>query len=705
MSEPEKSEHEVSTFCRVCEPACGLIAHVKDGELVRLRPDKANPITRGFACNKGIAGDEIHRDPDRVDYPLRRRADGEFERVSWDEAISEIATRLQAIKAEHGPNAIAPYIGNPTAFNTLAGPAIGAFFAQLGVRRSFSSGTQDCANKFAGSEAVFGSSTMHPVPDLAHTEFFLSFGSNPRVSHASFISIPDPLRVLKEVVARGGRVVHVNPRRIESEKTRAGETLLIRPDTDVYLLAALIHEIDRKGGFDEDAVRRHGKHVAELREFVAQYSADRVASATGISAAVIRDLARDFSMASSASIHMSTGVNMGRQGTLAYWLLHMLSFVTGNLDRRGGNILSVGFYESAKAGRRDFAESFVESGYGRIRKGSLPGNLLPDFVLQEQDPVRAMITIAGNPVLSIGGEGRLRAAMEKLDLLVVIDLYRNATAEYADYILPSTDSFERADINMTGLGLQHEPWIQFTEKVVEPRGERREEWWILGKIAQELGLKSPFDEAGEAHGLWGRIDHMLHARGLTLDDVRAEPHGIAFGGLTPGRFYSDHLQTADGKIDCCPPAFSDAMAVCAQQLTELDAEGPERLKMITLRDPYMHNSWYANLERMKGGAKDRNYLYVHPQDASQRGVSMGDKVLLSNDWGEVVVELRIDSDLKRGVVALTHGWGNSKTPGMRVAHTSPGANQNALLPSGVGSFDPLSNQAFMTGVPVEIGPA
>jgi anaerobic selenocysteine-containing dehydrogenase len=705
MPPSEDTEQEIATFCRVCEPACGLIAHVKDGELLRLRPDKANPITRGFACNKGLAGDEIHRDPDRVDYPLRRRADGEFERVSWDEAISEIAARLQSIQAEHGSNAIAPYIGNPTAFNTLAGPAVGALFAQLGTRRSFSSGTQDCANKFAGSEAVFGSSTMHPVPDLAHTDFFLSFGANPRVSHASFISIPDPVRVLKAVVARGGRVVHVNPRRIESEKTRAGETLLIRPDTDVYLLAALIHEIDLEGEFDDEAIGRYGKHVEELRRFVAQYPAERVATATGIAAETIRALARDFASASSASIHMSTGVNMGRQGTLAYWLLHMLSFVTGNLDRRGGNVLSVGFYESAKAGRRAFEDSFIESDYGRIRKGMLPGNLLPDFVLQEDDPVRAMITIAGNPVLSIGGEDRLRLAMEKLEFLVVIDLYRNATAEYADYILPSTDSFERADINITGLGLQHEPWIQFTEKVVEARGERREEWWILGRIAQELGLKSPFDEDGEAHGLWGRIDHMLRPRGLTLDDIRSQPHGIAFEGLTPGRFYTDHLQTDDGKVDCCPSAFGDALIRCSEQLEELDAEGPVRLKMITLRDPYMHNSWYANVERMKGGTKDRNYLYIHPDDAEGRGVAQGDKVRLFNDWGAIVVELRIDPELKRGVVALTHGWGNSKTPGMRVAHNTPGANQNALLPSGAGTFDPLSNQAFMTGVPVEVVPA
>lgn len=702
MTQPQSDEREISTFCRVCEPACGLIAHVKDGRLIQLSPDKENPISRGFACNKGLAGDEIHRDPDRVDYPLRRRPDGEFERITWDVAIEEIAARLETIQDEHGPNAFAPYIGNPTAFNTLAGPAMGALFSQLGSRRSFSSGTQDCANKFAGSEAVFGSSTIHPVPDLAHTDFFLSFGANPRVSHASFISIPDPVGVIKAIVARGGRVVHVNPRRIESEKTRAGETLLIRPDTDVYLLAALIHEIDREGGFDEESLREHGKHVAELREFVSHYSASRVAMATGIGADEIRSLARDFSAAQSASIHMSTGVNMGRQGTLAYWLLHMLSFVTGNLDRRGGNILSIGFYESAKAGRRSFADSFVDSEYGRLRKGSLPGNLLPDYILQEKDPVRAMICVAGNPVLSIGGEDRLRAAMDKLELLVVIDLYRNATAEYADYILPSTDSFERADINITGLGLQSEPWIQYTDKVVAARGERREEWWILGKLAQALGLKSPFDEAGEAHGLWGRIDHMLNARGLSLDEVRAKPHGIVFEGLVAGRFYSDHLQTGDGRVDCCPSAFGEAIALCAEQLTELDREGPDRLKMISLRDPYMHNSWYANLERMKGGKKDRNYLYIHPDDAAQRDVTKGDKVRLSSDWGAVEVELRLDSDLMPGVVALTHGWGNARTPGMRVAHNTPGANQNALLPSGVGSFDRLSNQAFMTGVPVEV---
>jgi anaerobic selenocysteine-containing dehydrogenase len=704
----DEGTRRVRTFCKVCEPACGLIALVENDELVGLEPDREHPVSRGFACHKGLAGDEIHRDPDRVDHPLRRNEAGDFERVSWDEAIEEIATRMRALIDGHGPDCIAPYIGNPTAFNALVGPAIGGLFAQLGVRRFFSSGTQDCANKFAGSEAVFGSSTMHPIPDLAHTDFFLSFGSNPRVSHASFISMADPIAEIKGAIKRGARVVHVNPRRIESEKTKAGETLQIAPDSDLYLLAAMICEIDRSVGFAEDVVAEHGKHVDALRRFVGAYPPERVASVTGIEAEAIRDLACDFAGAKSAAIHMSTGVNMGRQGTLAYWLLHMLSFVTGNLDRRGGNILSVGFYNSAKAGRRRFNDSLGETEFGLLRRGGLPGNLLGEYITLEENPVRALFSVAGNPVLSIGGESRLRDAFDRLELVVVIDFYRNATAEYADFILPATDGFERPDINITGLGLQYQPYIQFSDPVVPARGERREEWWILGRIAQALGLSSPFDEDDEElrrTNLWARTDHMLADRELRLDDVRAEPHGIVFEeGLSPGEFYSRHLQTDDRKVDCCPPGFAPALERAAEIFAQLESEDPGQLKLISLRDPYMHNTWYANLERMKRGSKDRNYLHLHPDEASTRGLHDGQKVRVSNANGSVEVELKCDPDFKRGVVGLTHGWGNVDTPGMRVAQRTAGVNPNALLPSGPGSFEPLSSQAFMTGIPVAISP-
>ncbi|MEX2209045.1 MAG: molybdopterin-dependent oxidoreductase [Myxococcota bacterium] len=693
------SERSIHTFCRVCEPACGLLATVADGRLESLRPDREHPATRGFACNKGLAGVEIHHDPDRLNHPQRRRADGSLERVSWDEAAREIGSRLRAIIAEHGPGAVASYIGNPTAFNTHAGPAAGAFFAQLGSRRSFSSGTQDCANKFAGSEAVFGSSTIHPIPDLAHTELLLVFGANPRVSHGSFISIADPARAFKDARKRGAKLVFVNPR--DAESAEPGETLLIRPDTDVYLMTALLCELDRLGALDQATLREHGAHVDELRAFVARYPAERAARVTGIPAEAVRALARQIADASSFSVHLSTGVNMGRQGTLAYWLLHMLSFATGNLDRRGGNILSVGFYEAAKAGRREFDQSFTDTEFGRLRKGSLPGNLISHAILDAEKPVRALIVVAGNPLLSIGGEARMREAFDALELLVCIDLYANATGEYAGWLLPSTDMFERADVNITGLGLQHEPWIQFTEAVVSPQAERREEWWIFARLARELGLKSPLDQGPEPD-LWGRIDHMLKTRGHSLAELRANPHGITFEPLTPGSFFEKQVQTKDGKVDCCPPAFGEALERAERIFVELEGEGLARLKLITRRDPYMHNSWYANLPAMKRGERDRNRLYVHPADAAARELASGAKARVWNENGALELEIEHDATLMRGVVALTHGWGHRGTSGMKFAAKTPGVNANALLPIGPDSFEPLSSQAFMTGIPVEL---
>ncbi len=691
---------EKTTFCRVCEPACGLIATIEDGRLARLRPDREHPITRGFACNKGLLGVRIHHDPDRVNSPLRRTRPGHFEPASWDEAIGEIAERLRAVIDRHGPDAISAYTGNPTAFNALYSPAAGAFFQQIGVGRLFSSGTQDCANKFTGSEAVFGSSTINPIPDIEHTDYLLIIGENPRVSRMSFLSIADPMAVLKAARRRGARIRFINPRRIESAGEETGDVVLIRPDTDLYLLAAMLCEIDLGPGFDEAVVSAHGRHVDELRRFVASYPAERAAAVTGIPAATIRELAHEFAAVPRASIHASTGLNMGRQGTLAYWLLHMLSFVTGNLDRRGGNVVSEGFYKNAKAGRRHFEESFVDTPHGRLRRGALPGNLLAEHLQDGTNPIRAMFVVAGNPLLSVAGEERLRAGFEDLELLVSIDIYRNATAELADWVLPATDTFERADINITGLGLQHRPWIQWTDAVVEPQHERREEWWIFGRLCQELGFKSPLDQ--EPPDLWGRIDHMLRSRGRSLDEVRASPYGIDYGPHEPGLFYDEQLQTDDGRVDCCPPGFDQALKRAEAIFEELESEGATRLKLIHKRDLYMHNSWYANVPDMKRGDRASNYLFMHPDDASTRGLANGERVRVWNEWGEIRVELRTSDDLMAGVVAMTHGWGNQRTPGMPYAQHTPGANANRLLPSGPGSFEPLSSQAHMTGIPVEV---
>lgn len=695
----------VPTFCRVCEPSCGLVATVEGGEIVKLAPDKEHPVTKGFACHKGIAGLDIHRDPDRLARPMRRSADG-FESIGWDDALPDIASRIAKIRDEHGPKAFASYLGNPLAFNALAGAGIGSFLAQLGVRKNFGSGTQDCSNKFAGGEAVFGSSTVHPIPDIEHTQHLLVFGSNPRVSHMSFLSIPDPVKALRALVKRGGTLRYVNPRRIESVDSTGGDVVLVKPDTDLYLLAAILCELDRSGLFEEDVLAEHGSHVAELRSFIALYPPERVADVTGVACGDIIRMAREFAGAESAAVYMSTGVNMGRQGTLAYWLLFMLSLVTGNLDRRGGNLYSQGFYPAPKAGRTDPERTFFDSPHGRIRRirGALPGNLLAPMIEDPEDPIRALFVVAGNPLLSMAGEEALRRAFSQLELIVVVDLYRNATAELAHFVLPAADMLERRDINLCGLGMQQQPFVQYTDAVVPPRDERREEWWIFARLEQELGLKSVLD-AGPEPPLFARMDHMLAHSGLSVEALAGAPSGTAvLPPVEPGRFFDDWIQTEDKRVDCCPPLFADALERVEQIFAELQNEPDGQLKLITRRDHTMHNSWYQNLPKLKRGRYAANAIIMNPVDAAARGVAEGDRVEVSNEAGVLEAEVAFDDGLILGTVAMTHGWGNAGTPGMRVAQEHPGVNANRLLPTGVGSFEPLSNQAFMTGIPVEVRP-
>lgn len=701
---------KVPTFCRICEPSCGLVAEVEDGRLQRLLPDKAHPVTRGFACHKGLGFAAIHQDPDRLDLPLRRdtqREPARFEPVSWDQAIDGIAAALRGIRERHGGEAIAGYFGNPSAFNTLAPPALAALLRKLDSRRLFNSGTQDCANKFAGSEAVFGTSTLHPVPDFANTRYALIFGSNPKVSHMSFVSIADPMAQLRAARDRGATLHFVNPRRVESVAPGRDEVSQLRPDTDLYFMAALLHEIDRAGLFDEAVIAAHGRHIDGLRAFIAPYSAIAVAEVVGLPAEQIRGVALAFAKAESACVHMSTGVNMGRQGTLCYWLLQMLSFVTGNLDRPGGNLYAAGFYPATRAGRVGADSPFFDSEFGELReiRGALPGNLLADMIESPERPIRALIVMAGNPLLSMGGGERLSEALGRLELLVVLDLFRNASSEQAHYLLPCTDMLERRDINLCGLGMQAEPFVQYTDAVVPAAAERREEWWILGRIEQALGLPSVFDKEASPDPLGG-IDRMLSHAQLSVQQLRAIPgQTVVLPKPETGRFYSDWIQTADRRVDCCPALFAQATELAHAVFRELQQEPAGQLKLISLRTPYMQNSWYHNVEALKRERHRENPLHVCPDDALRLCLGEGDRVVVRSRWGSIEAAVRIDDSLRSGAVAMTHGWSGRPTPGLRVAGRYPGTNVNTLLPSGPGSYEKLSNQAHMTGIPVEIGRA
>ncbi len=690
----------VHTFCRICEPHCALVAEVDDGR-IRLLPDREHPVHRGFACHKGLKFTEVHEDPDRLNHPRRRTGAGTFENVPWPEALKDIAERLSILSATHGPESIGVYFGNPSGFNSTGRETAGKFARALGVRYAFGSGTQDCANKFAAAEAVFGTVNLHPIPDFEHTAHLLVIGANPRISHMSFVHMADAMGALRGIVERGGTVRHVNPRRTESVSPATGDVVRIKPDTDLYLLAAMIDETRRQGWVDWDVLERHGERVEELFAFTARYPAERAAPVVGIEADAIRALAREFATAESASIHVSTGVNMGRQGTLAYWLAQMLSLVTGNLGRRGGNLYSPGYFPAATVGLRRTEDPFFETDFGPLRRvaGNLPANLLAEHI--ESGKVKALIVMAGNPLLSVGGGARLRRAFEMLELCVVIDIYPNATAELADYALPATDWLERADLNALSLGFQPKPFVQHTEAVVEPKFERRPEWWILASLAERLGLPLPVKPDGT--GLNARHDRQLAAAGLSRERLRQSASGTeVLPPPTPQALFEIGVQNPSGRIDCCPPLFENALRRAEALFNELLAEPADQLKLITRRTNTMLNSWFANLPSFKRDYALDNPLYMNPEDAERLGLEASAEVRVESASGAVIAILRLDDSLRPGVVAMTHGWGHGASPALKVASNHPGVNVNALLPSGVGSFEPLSNQAHMTGIPVEV---
>ncbi|EIF42714.1 formate dehydrogenase [gamma proteobacterium BDW918] len=684
---------------------CPLVAEWDDaGNLLKLTSDRDHPVSKGFACHKGLSFTQVNDDPDRLNFPLRRSRprdalDGGFERVSWDAALDETASRLLDIQDKYGPNSIAVYAGNPLGFNSRAINRGYTFAQTLGTVYSFNANTQDLNNKFAASQHLFGSHESI-VPDLLNTEFFIGFGCNPKISKGALFSHPNAMKSLKDIKRRGGKVLFVNPRKIESANAATGEVLQIKPDTDIYLMAALLHELEGLGAIDQKFIRAHCRNIEGLQLLYSRYPAERVAGVTGIAAAEIKQLAREIANASSVAFYMSTGVNQGRQGTLAYWLLCMLTVVTGNFGRQGGTYKPVSWAPSAK--RIDPSPIF-DSPVGPIEPvwGTMPATVLADLIEDKDQPIRALFNIAGNPLLSMSGEDRLKQAFGKLEFIASVDIYQSDTSAMSDIIMPATDWLERADINLVSIGTQLHPYLQYTEAMVEPGYERKEDGWIMQEIAQRMGKLSaaPPDDQG-----WKVVDMLLGRKGLSREQLAEAPHGtIALPSDDPWEQTFGHVvQTDDKKIDCCPAAFADALATCEELFQQLEKDAPDALKIISLRTLHMHNSWMSNVPQMRVEKHAMNPLHINPEDAAARGLQQGQRVKVYNEHGSIETEIQLSDELLKGVVAMSHGYGHRHAPSMKIAHELSGANPNRLLPVGAGSFEALSNMSWMNGVPVEI---
>ena len=713
------------TFCRICEAGCGLTVTTDGDRVVRIDPDKEHVGSQGFACVKGIRFGELHHSPDRLDHPMKRVGD-EWTEISWDQALKEIAEKVNDIRTRRGDDAVAGYLGNPAAFGALHPTAFHGFMLGLGTTNVFSSASQDLTNKYLVAQRMYGVPLLQPIPDLDRTEFAMLIGTNPQISQMSVVQAPKATQRLKAIVERGGRVVHVNPRRTETARA-VGEQVFIRPGTDVFLLAAFLHQLLAGDHVDHGLVREHMVGFGALAPAVAAWTPERSAEVTGVSADVLRELVTAYAAADGAVLYASTGLNMGPHGTLAFWFLNVINAVSGNLDRPGGAVV--------RTPRLDFPKMMKTTGLGvhqgRSRIGGFemildtyPTSILPDEILTPgEGQVRALFVSAGNPALSAPNGPRMEAALDELELLVCVDMFRNETGNHAHYLLPAQSWLERPDIPYIHAfaGLQLDPWMQYTPAVVPPAAERKEESWIYRRLAAAcrvpmMGSRLQGFPLVVADAL-ARLPRVGDRLELTDDRllqitlaaarfrpsaVRAARHGLRTDDGPPGgEFLGTRVMTDDGKVHLAPVDFV-AHARTLDADFERERASADQLRLITRRERRTHNSWTHNAKAFVGEAGATNTVFVHPDDAARAGLADGDQAVVRSATGKISLPVALDEDLMPGVIAVPHGWGHSRADGLAVAQVAAGENANVLSPDGPDACEPLSGMARLTAIPVEL---
>lgn len=711
------------TFCRICEASCGLIADVEAERVVRLRPDPEHVVSRGFACIKGIRYLDVHESPDRLRTPMKRVGAG-YEPISWAQALAEIGAKVRALRAQHGHDSVGMYIGNPAAFTPAHMLFAGYFTSALGTRHLYTSGSQDCNNKFVAAEEMFGAPMLQPIPDFDRARFVMMLGANPAISQLTFANVPRVFERLKAVEAASGRVVFVNPRRTESSR-QLGELVFIRPGTDVYFILAFGHVIlEALAGREPGELARHTDGYEQLRDVVRAWPPERVETITGVAASRIRELAQAYLEADGAVLYAGTGVNQGPHGTLSVWLLHAISIASGNMDRRGGMLVTRQMLFAVKMNDHGRAIKRVRSRVSEHRSvlESLPAGVMPDEILTPgEGQLRGLFVTAGNPVLTCPNSPRMQRALEQLELLVSIDLFRNETGNLAHYLLPASSFLERSDVPLGMSGYQPIPYAQFVEPVVPPLAEARDEWWIFARLARESGLSLTGSRAFQAWldastreqpwlpaPLRFRPELMFAAlcavERVTLRRLRREPHGVLLPEHRPGSFLRRGVFTDNRKVQLAPPAFVAAAreldAAFASELSALEAK--PALRLIGKRERQSHNSWLHNVESFVSAPRDTNYLYMHPTDAAARGLRERAMCTVRSATGQVRVPIKLTDELMPGTVALPHGWGHQQAEGLSIASRTRGVNSNLLSQDGPAALEALSGMARLTAIDVEV---
>jgi anaerobic selenocysteine-containing dehydrogenase len=715
----EKAQTTHYRACNICEAICGIEITANGEQRLDIRGDKDDPFSRGYICPKAVALQDIYYDKDRLKYPVRRTADG-WQRIGWDEAFDEVAQNLKRIRAKCGRNSIGTYLGNPTVHNYGALLFAPQFLRSLRTRNKFSATSVDQLAHHVSAYLMFGHQLLLPVPDLERTRYFLILGANPAISNGSLMTAPGMPRRLQEIRERGGKVILIDPRYNETARL-ADRHLFIRPGTDVLLLLALLHVVFEERLTRLDHLESSTKGVKTVADLVIQFPPERVAATTGIQPNEIRNLAREFASAESAVCYGRIGVSTQEFGGVCQWLINVLNIVTANLDRPGGAMFTLPAFDPITAPESLAARGSFARRHSRVRKlpefaGEFPVVALAEEILTEgPEQVKALVTYAGNPVLSTPNGRELDRALASLEFMVSVDFYINETTRHAHIILPPTSSLERGHYDIAFHVLAVRNTAKFSPALFQPGDDTREDWEIL----LELQTRMEYD------GLRGRVkrkfmqqflgpERMLDlalrfgpygakvnpfSKGLTLRKLKKAVHGIDLGPLKP--CLPARLRTTDKRIDLAPEAIvKDVERVKSKFLDGALHESNGHLLLIGRRQLRSNNSWLHNSERMVKG-KPQCTILMHPTDAAQRQLAKGDKVVVRSRVGSIVVPVEISDEMMQGVVSIPHGWGHDR-PGnqMEVAQQHAGESINDLTDNQ--AIDALCGTAAFNGTLVTI---
>jgi anaerobic selenocysteine-containing dehydrogenase len=718
--------------CNLCEAGCGLTFEVEDNRIISVQPDETDPQSHGYVCPKGIAMAQVHDDPDRLRHPVRRGADGGFHEISWDEAFTLGGVRLREIRAQYGPDAIAAYFGNPLVHNYSGIMMVGSLLTALGTRNRTSAGSQDTSPRFAASYYLYGNTLVTPVPDIDRTDYFLCVGANPAISQGSAMVTPNVRARLRSIQERGGKVVTVDPRFSETAKL-ADEHISIRPGADAAFLLAMLYALLETQRVDRDRVRRMATGWDELESRVQPFSPERTEGFTAVPAGVTRRVALEFATAARGVVYTRVGTCNNAYGTLATWANDLLNITTGRLGAEGGAM----FPEPALDGAA-FVRLGGMNGHDRWRSRvrGLPetGCDLPAAILAEEietpgkGQVRAMVTVAGNPVLSTPNGRRLDAALAQLEFMVSIDLYINETSRHADLILPPCWALAEDHSEPLGPGFSLQNVVRWNPPVVQRQAGELADWEIMLRLTQELGGGPTgmkwIDGALRVATWFGwkydpqrTLDMLLRLgphgdrflpwkRGINLAKVKSSPHGLDLGPARPGVLH--RLQHADKKIHLIAEPLRRALADLQREL-DLKAAGATTLTgatsdldllLIGRRELRTNNSWMHNVPGLVAG-RDRCVLYVHPDDAQRAGLRDSEPATLESRVHTGVVPIRVTDEVMPGVVSLPHGWGHSASAAWQsVAGSHPGVSANDFTDDQ--HVESVVGQSILNGVPVRL---